>query len=206
MKQWIASPDPLSRARTASGAVVSLGCRASERPPVADPVLESTAIAFISTIGPTGAPQTTPQWFLWEDGALHFSLVDGRQKLRNLRRDPRLSVVVANPADPTWYVEFRGHVDDLVPDPELALERKIARRVKRRPRRRRASGNRPLRRHGHRQEDHPPARPLVRKLTERPVAAGSRPSATEYSGASWVVAGERATGMAFPISRCKEEA
>ena len=90
------------------------------------PLLESTAIAFISTIGPTGAPQTTPQWFLWDDGALHFSLVEGRQKLRNLRRDPRLSVVVANPADPTWYVELRGHVDGLVPDPELALERKIA--------------------------------------------------------------------------------
>ncbi|MDA0166735.1 TIGR03618 family F420-dependent PPOX class oxidoreductase [Solirubrobacter ginsenosidimutans] len=95
-------------------------------PPQLIPLLESTAIAFISTIGPTGAPQTTPQWFLWKDGALHFSLVEGRQKLRNLRRDPRLSVVVANPADPTWYVELRGHVDALVPDPELALERTIA--------------------------------------------------------------------------------
>jgi PPOX class probable F420-dependent enzyme len=90
------------------------------------PLLESTAIAFISTIGPKGAPQTTPQWFAWEDGALRFSLVEGRQKLRNLRRDPRLSVVVADPADPRNYVELRGHVDDLVPDPELALERRIA--------------------------------------------------------------------------------
>jgi PPOX class probable F420-dependent enzyme len=95
-------------------------------PPALLPLLESTATAFVSTIGPTGAPQTTPLWFLWEGGALHFSLVDGRQKLRNLRRDPRLSVVVANPADPTWYVELRGHVEELVPDPELALERKIA--------------------------------------------------------------------------------
>jgi PPOX class probable F420-dependent enzyme len=95
-------------------------------PPPLIPLLESTAIAFISTIGPKGAPQTTPQWFLWEDDALRFSLVEGRQKLRNLRRDPRLSVVVADPADPTWYVELRGHVDDLVPDPELELERRIA--------------------------------------------------------------------------------
>jgi hypothetical protein len=95
-------------------------------PPTLLPLLESTAVAFVSTIGPTGAPQTTPLWFLWENGALHFSLVDGRQKLRNLRRDPRLSVVVANPADPTWYIELRGHVDELASDPELALERKIA--------------------------------------------------------------------------------
>lgn len=89
------------------------------------PLLESTAVAFVSTIGPNGEPQTTPLWFLWADGALRFSLVDGRQKLRNLRRDPRLSVVVADPADPTWYVELRGHVE-LAPDPDLSLERRVA--------------------------------------------------------------------------------
>jgi PPOX class probable F420-dependent enzyme len=90
------------------------------------PLLESTAVAFVSTIGPQGEPQTTPLWFLWEDDALHFSLVEGRQKLRNLRRDPRLSVVVADPADPTWYVELRGHVGAFAPDPDLTLERKVA--------------------------------------------------------------------------------
>lgn len=90
------------------------------------PLLESDAIAFVSTIGPRGEPQTTPLWFLWDDGQLRFSLVEGRQKLRNLRRDPRLSVTVANPADPTWYVELRGRVEDLSHDPDLALERRVA--------------------------------------------------------------------------------
>jgi len=90
------------------------------------PLLESTAIAFVSTIGPRGEPQTTPLWFLWDDGAVQFSLVDGRQKLRNLRRDPRISVVVVNPAAPTWYVELRGHVDGLQADPDLDLERRVS--------------------------------------------------------------------------------
>jgi PPOX class probable F420-dependent enzyme len=90
------------------------------------PLLESTAVAFVSTLGPHGEPQTTPQWFLWDDGALRISLVEGRQKLRNLRRDPRLSVVVVDPRDPTRYVELRGHVDGLVEDPALALERRVA--------------------------------------------------------------------------------
>ncbi|MGD9996427.1 MAG: PPOX class F420-dependent oxidoreductase [Ilumatobacteraceae bacterium] len=89
------------------------------------PLLESDAVAFVSTIGPRGEPQTTPLWFLWDEGAVWFSLVDGRQKLRNLRRDPRISVVVVDPADPTWYVELRGRVD-LSPDPALALERRVA--------------------------------------------------------------------------------
>ena len=89
-------------------------------------LLESRAVAFVSTIGPRGEPQTTPLWFFWDDGVLRFSLVEGRQKLRNLRRDPRISVVVVDPADPTWYVELRGRIAELTHDPDLVLERKVA--------------------------------------------------------------------------------
>jgi PPOX class probable F420-dependent enzyme len=88
-------------------------------------LLESTAVAFVSTIGPKGEPQTTPIWFLWRDGAVRFSLVEGRQKLRNLRRDPRASVVIVDPAEPTRYLELRGRVH-LVEDPRLALETEVA--------------------------------------------------------------------------------
>lgn len=94
-------------------------------PPEFGRLLESTAIAFVSTIGPAGEPNTTPIWFLWDGERLRFSLVEGRRKLRNLRRDPRLSVVVVDPAEPTWYVELRGRVV-LEPDPDLALERAVA--------------------------------------------------------------------------------
>ena len=89
------------------------------------PLLDSTAVAFVSTIGPRKEPQTTPIWFIWKDGAVHFSLVDGRQKVRNLRRDPRASVVIVDPAEPTRYLELRGRVH-LVPDPQLGLEREVA--------------------------------------------------------------------------------
>jgi PPOX class probable F420-dependent enzyme len=85
------------------------------------PLLDSTAVALVSTIGPKGEPQTTPIWFIWKDGAVHFSLVDGRQKLRNLRRDPHASVVIVDPAEPTRYLELRGRVR-LVADPQLALD------------------------------------------------------------------------------------
>ena len=88
------------------------------------PLLESTAVAFVSTIGPKGEPQTTPIWFVWKDGAVRFSLVDGRQKLRNLRRDPRASVVIVDPAEPT-YLELRGRVH-LDADPQTTLEREVA--------------------------------------------------------------------------------
>jgi PPOX class probable F420-dependent enzyme len=89
-------------------------------------LLRSRAVGFVSTIGRRGEPQVTPLWFLWDGERVRISLVEGRQKLRNLRRDPRIAVAIADPARPTFYLELRGTVSELVPDPELELERAIA--------------------------------------------------------------------------------
>ena len=91
-------------------------------------LLSSTAVAMVGTIGKRGEPQVTPLWFLWDGEHVRISLVDGRQKLRNLQRNPLISVVIVDPARPTYYVELRGRVDELVVDPELALEQAIARK------------------------------------------------------------------------------
>jgi PPOX class probable F420-dependent enzyme len=90
------------------------------------PLLESRAVAFVSTVGKNGGPQVTPLWFLWDGERVRISLVEGRQKLRNLRRNPRIAVAIVEPTRPTYYLELRGTVDDLVPDPDYALERAIA--------------------------------------------------------------------------------
>ncbi|WP_165554143.1 PPOX class F420-dependent oxidoreductase [Kribbella capetownensis] len=91
-------------------------------------LLSSTTVAFVGTIGKRGEPQVTPLWFLWDGERVRISLVEGRQKLRNLQRDPRISVVIVDPARPTYYLELRGRIDELRPDPELALEQAIARK------------------------------------------------------------------------------
>ena len=89
-------------------------------------LLGSRAVSFVSTLGKRGEPQVTPLWFLWDGESVRISLVEGRQKLRNLRRDPRIALVVIDPARPTHYIELRGTVSDLVLDAELSLERAIA--------------------------------------------------------------------------------
>jgi PPOX class probable F420-dependent enzyme len=95
-------------------------------PEVFHELLRSRAVAFVSTIGRSGAPQITPLWYLWDGDRVRISLVEGRQKLLNLRRDPRIAVAIADPARPTFYLELRGSVSELVPDPGLELERAIA--------------------------------------------------------------------------------
>jgi len=89
-------------------------------------LLQSKAIAIVATLGKNGEPQSTPLWFMWDGEHVSFSLVEGRQKLKNLRRDGRISVVVSDPEKPTWYIELRGRVAEFVEDPDRDLERRIA--------------------------------------------------------------------------------
>jgi PPOX class probable F420-dependent enzyme len=89
------------------------------------PLLTSTAVAFVSTLGRQGQPQVTPIWFQFDGATVRFSLVEGRHKLVNLRRDPRVAVLVVDPARPTYYLELRGTVA-LVPDPGCELERAVS--------------------------------------------------------------------------------
>ncbi len=48
---------------------------------------------MLATVQPDGAPLAMAMWFLHDPAALTMISVDGLQKVRNLRRDPRVSVV-----------------------------------------------------------------------------------------------------------------
>ena len=71
---------------------------------------ESKALAHIATIGPDGGPHSSPVWFDWVSNELKVSLYDGSQKMKNVKRDPRVSVSIVDPADAYRYVEIRGVV------------------------------------------------------------------------------------------------
>jgi PPOX class probable F420-dependent enzyme len=57
-----------------------------------------------------GTPQSTPVWVDYQDGYVVFNTAEGRQKPRNLRRDPRVSVSIVDRENPRRYVEVRGRV------------------------------------------------------------------------------------------------
>jgi len=90
-------------------------------------LLTSTALANVATIGPDGAPQVNPVWFDWDGTNLLFGQITTRQKVRNLRRDPRLAVSIVDPANPARYLEIRG-VAGLVPDSEAELTHRLAKK------------------------------------------------------------------------------
>lgn len=71
------------------------------------------AFASLGTLMPDGRPQVTPVWCDLEGDMVIFNSAKGRQKDRNVRRDPRVSLAIIDPQNPYRYMEIRGRVVEI---------------------------------------------------------------------------------------------
>ena len=76
-------------------------------------LFQKKAFAAFTTLMPDGTPQTTPVWVDHQNGQLWVNSAVGRQKDKNVRRDPRVALAVIDPDNPYRYVEVRGRVEDI---------------------------------------------------------------------------------------------
>lgn len=76
-------------------------------------LFEKKAFANLATVMPDGQPQVTPVWCDYRDGHVIFNSAKGRQKDRNVRRDPRVAMSVMDPENPYRYLEIRGRVVEI---------------------------------------------------------------------------------------------
>ncbi|WP_432138870.1 MULTISPECIES: PPOX class F420-dependent oxidoreductase [unclassified Streptomyces] len=74
-------------------------------------VLDDKVFIVVGTVQPDGSPQLSPVWVMRDGDEILFSTTVDRRKYLNLRRDPRVSVTVLNPAEPYEYAEIRGTVE-----------------------------------------------------------------------------------------------
>jgi PPOX class probable F420-dependent enzyme len=74
--------------------------------------------AAVTTLLPDGTPQTQPMWVDADDEHLLLNTEVHRQKFKNVRRDPRITVTVWDAGNPYEYAELRGQVVDTVTGPE----------------------------------------------------------------------------------------
>jgi PPOX class probable F420-dependent enzyme len=68
---------------------------------------------FISTTMPDGSSQLTQTWVDTDGGHILINTVEGFQKVKNVRRDPRVAVAVSDPGNPARYFSVRGEVTDI---------------------------------------------------------------------------------------------
>jgi PPOX class probable F420-dependent enzyme len=86
------------------------------------------AFASLATLMPDGRPQVTPVWVDYDGDHILFNSAKGRQKDKNVRRDPRVAVTLIDPENPYRYLEIRGSVVEITEDGADAHIDKLAKK------------------------------------------------------------------------------
>jgi PPOX class probable F420-dependent enzyme len=86
-------------------------------------LLDSERVVQVGTIGPRGWPHLMPLWYVVRDGEIWVWTYAKSQKVKNLERDPRATLLVETGIE---YVELRGiQIEaeaELIRDLEKVLE------------------------------------------------------------------------------------
>lgn len=85
---------------------------------------------MLATIGASGMPQLTPNWYVFVGGRLAMSTRKETFKYRNLSRDQRLAVCIYSEPDAQDYVVVTGRVeitddDSIWPTTRAIVERYV---------------------------------------------------------------------------------
>ncbi len=75
-------------------------------------LLEGPVVVSLVTIMPDGQPQATPVWCTYDGEYIIVNTARGRQKDRNMQREPKVTVLAIDPKNPYRYLEVRGRVEE----------------------------------------------------------------------------------------------
>jgi PPOX class probable F420-dependent enzyme len=83
-------------------------------------ILNAPVFGHLATVRPDGGVQVNPMWFEYdgEAGVIRFSHTSKRAKFRNLQQNPQMTLEALDPENPHRYVEVRGRLAEVIPDPE----------------------------------------------------------------------------------------
>ncbi|MEM2182247.1 MAG: PPOX class F420-dependent oxidoreductase [Halobacteria archaeon] len=79
-------------------------------------LIDGRNIGILATLMPDGSPHLSPVYVDREGDIVLVNTVIGRVKHLNVKRDPRVSLVVVDHLNPLQYVEIRGRVSNLTVD------------------------------------------------------------------------------------------
>ena len=77
-------------------------------------IIEGPNLAHFVTLMKDGSPQVTPVWVDHDGTHVLINTAEGRQKPRNLRRDPRVALSVVDRESTNHYVQVRGRVVEVI--------------------------------------------------------------------------------------------
>jgi PPOX class probable F420-dependent enzyme len=76
-------------------------------------VFAEANFGHLATLMPDGSPQVTAVWVDFDGKYILVNTAEGRQKPRNIRRDPRVAIDVIRQEAPYAFATVRGRVVDI---------------------------------------------------------------------------------------------
>lgn len=86
---------------------------------------EPVVVTFV-TIMPDGQPQATPVWCDYDGDHILVNTAAGRQKDKNVRARPKVTVLAIDPQNPYRWIEVRGEVEHITEEGALDSINKLA--------------------------------------------------------------------------------
>lgn len=72
--------------------------------------LEGKNFAYVATLNKNGSPQVTPTWVDTDGVHVLINVTPTRIKAKNVRRDPRVAVAIADHGNPYTMITIQGRV------------------------------------------------------------------------------------------------
>ncbi|HUN06170.1 MAG TPA: PPOX class F420-dependent oxidoreductase [Aggregatilineales bacterium] len=76
-------------------------------------LLDRPIYVVATTVMPDGQPQSTVVWWDYEGDFIRFNTADGRQKPKNIRQNPKITLLALDPNNPFHWLEIRGVVEEM---------------------------------------------------------------------------------------------
>lgn len=80
----------------------------------AQELIDEPNFGYLATVNSDGSPQVSPVWVDRRDANIVINTATGRAKERNMQREPRVAISIANRENQYEKVDIRGRVVDRI--------------------------------------------------------------------------------------------
>jgi PPOX class probable F420-dependent enzyme len=89
-------------------------------------LIDGPYTVVLTTVMPDGQPQMTPVWCNRKGDYIYINVMRGFRKERNMRLNPRVSLLIYDPKNPLHNIEIRGVVVEMAEDGAVEHDDELA--------------------------------------------------------------------------------